>query len=99
VLQRVKQERKILQTITRRNANRIGHILHGNFILNHVIEGKIEGRIEGMGRRGRIRKQLLDELNVIEKGNNRSYSVENSLWKRCWTCRETDSRMDGEWWM
>jgi len=28
-----------------------------------VIEGKIEGRIEGTGRRGRRRKQLLDNLN------------------------------------
>jgi hypothetical protein len=27
-----------------------------------VIEGKLEGRIEMMGRRGRRRKQLLDDL-------------------------------------
>jgi hypothetical protein len=27
-----------------------------------VIEGKVEGRIEMMGRRGRRRKQLLDDL-------------------------------------
>jgi hypothetical protein len=30
--------------------------------LHIVIEGKIEGRIEVKGRRGRRRKQLLDEL-------------------------------------
>jgi hypothetical protein len=33
-----------------------------NCLLKHVIEGKIEGRIEVMGRRGRRRKQLLDDL-------------------------------------
>jgi hypothetical protein len=30
--------------------------------LKHVSEGKVEGRIEVKGRRGRIRKQLMDEL-------------------------------------
>ena len=67
MLPRVKGERNILQTITRRKANWIGHILCSNFLLNHVIEGKIEGRIEGTGRRRRRRKQLMDGLNEIEK--------------------------------
>jgi hypothetical protein len=31
-------------------------------LLKHVIEGKIEGRIKVMGRRGRRRKQLLENL-------------------------------------
>ena len=31
-------------------ANRIGHILHWNCLLKHVIEGKIEGRIQVMGK-------------------------------------------------
>jgi hypothetical protein len=96
VLQRVKQERNILQTMKRRKDNWIGHSLRRNFLLNHVIVGKIEGRIEGMGRRRRRRKQLLDDLSEIEKGHNRSHFVEISLWKRCWTCSETDSRMNDE---
>ena len=96
MLQRVKQERNILQTITRRNANWIGHILRRNFLLNHVIEGKIEEWIEGIGIRGRRRKQPLDDLNEIEKGSNRSHFVENSLWKRFWPCHERDSRMNGK---
>jgi hypothetical protein len=33
-----------------------------NCLLKHVVEGTIEGRIEVMGRRGRRRKQLLDDL-------------------------------------
>jgi hypothetical protein len=62
VLHRVKEERNIVNTIKRRKANWIGHILRGNCLLKHVIEGKLEGRIEMMGRRGRRRKQLLYDL-------------------------------------
>jgi hypothetical protein len=62
VLQRVKEERNILHTIKRRKANWIGHILRRNCLLKHMIEGKLEGRIEMTGRRGRRRKQLLDDL-------------------------------------
>jgi hypothetical protein len=46
----------------RRKANWIGHSLCRNCLLKHVIEGKLEGRIEMTGRRGRRRKQLLDDL-------------------------------------
>ena len=62
VLQRVKEKRNILQTVKRRNANWIGHILRRNFLLKHVTEGKIKGRIAVTGRRARSRKQLLDDL-------------------------------------
>jgi hypothetical protein len=58
VLQRVKEERNILQTTKRRKINWIDHILRRNCLLKQVIEGKIELR----GRRGRRRKQLLDNL-------------------------------------
>jgi len=42
VLQRVKEERNILQTIERSNAKWISHILCKNCLRKHVIEGKIE---------------------------------------------------------
>jgi len=45
VLQRVKEDRNILQT-KRRQANCIGHILPRNCCLKHAIVGKLEGRIE-----------------------------------------------------
>jgi alpha-D-ribose 1-methylphosphonate 5-triphosphate synthase subunit PhnL len=64
VLHRVKEERNILHTIKRRKANWIGHILRRNCLLEHVIEGKLERRIEMTRRRGRNRKQLLNELKV-----------------------------------
>jgi hypothetical protein len=38
-----KEERNILHTIRRRKANWIGHILHRNCLLKHIIEGKIRG--------------------------------------------------------
>jgi len=40
--------------------------LHRNFLLSRVIERVIEGRVEVTERRGRRRKQLLDDLK--EKG-------------------------------
>jgi hypothetical protein len=40
----------------------MGHILHGNFFLKHLIEGKIEGGIEVTERRGGRRKQLMNDL-------------------------------------
>jgi hypothetical protein len=48
--------------IKRRKANWIGHILHRNCLVRHVIEGKIEGRIQVTGRQGRRHKKLLDDL-------------------------------------
>jgi hypothetical protein len=62
VLHRVKEERNILHTMKGRKANRIGHILRRNCILQHVIEGKIEVRTEVTARRGRRRTQLLEDL-------------------------------------
>jgi len=46
VLHRVKGDRNILDTIQRRKANWIGHILCSNWLLKHDIDGKKEGRIE-----------------------------------------------------
>jgi hypothetical protein len=42
-----------IHTLHRRKVNCIGHILHRNCLLKHVVEGKIEGRTEMMGRQGR----------------------------------------------
>jgi hypothetical protein len=62
VLQRVKKERNTVQTIKRRKANRICHILQRNCLLKHVIEGKREVR----GRRGRRCVKLLGDLNEMK---------------------------------
>jgi hypothetical protein len=52
----------ILHEIRKRKANRIGHVLRRNCLLQRVIEGKIKGWIEVTGRRGRRRRKLLDKL-------------------------------------
>jgi hypothetical protein len=51
-----------LHEIRKRKANWIGHILRRNCLPKEVIEGKIMGWIEVTRRRGRRRKQLLDDL-------------------------------------
>ena len=58
VLRMVEEERNIVHTIKIRKADWMCHILHRNCLLKHVIVG----RIEVTGRRGRLRKQLLDNL-------------------------------------
>jgi hypothetical protein len=44
------------------STNWIGHILCTNCLIKYVNEGKTEGKVEVTGRRGRTRKQLLDDL-------------------------------------
>ena len=61
---RVKEDRNIVHTITRRKDNWIGHILRGNCLLKHINVGKINGKIEVTERRWRICKQLSDDLKV-----------------------------------
>jgi hypothetical protein len=62
VLLRVKEQRNILHEISKRKANRFGHILCRKCFLKQVIEGKIKGGIEVTGRRGRRHMKLLDDL-------------------------------------
>ena len=57
----MKEKRDILCTMTRGKSQWIGHILHRNCFLKHVIEGTIDGRIEMEGRRRRRRKQTLND--------------------------------------
>jgi hypothetical protein len=67
VLQIVKEDRNIIHTVKLRKANWIGHILCRNCQLKQVIEGKMEGRVEVMRRRGRRRKQLLEDLKEMRR--------------------------------
>jgi hypothetical protein len=84
VLHRVKEERNIVHTIKRRKANWMGHILRRNCLLKYVIEGKLEGRIEMTERRGRRRKQLLDDL----KGKRGYWKLkEETLGRTVWRTR------------
>jgi hypothetical protein len=42
-LEKVEEERNILQTVKRRKSKMIGHVLRRNCLLKHVIGGKIGG--------------------------------------------------------
>jgi hypothetical protein len=47
-----------------------------------VIEGKLEGRIEMTGRRGRKRKQLLDDLKEnIRYWKLKEEALDRTLWR------------------
>jgi hypothetical protein len=78
VLQRVKEERDILHTIRRRKANWIGHTLCRNCHLSHIIEEKIIGT----RRRGRRRKQLLDDLKEARRyWKLKKEAQDRTLWR------------------
>jgi hypothetical protein len=67
VLLRVNEQSNILHEIIKWKANWIGHILRRNCLLKQVIEGKIKGEMEVTKRRGRGRKELMDDLNNRRK--------------------------------
>ena len=51
LLHRIKEERNVKHTLNRRSVNWIGHILRGNCLAKHVIEGKMERKVKVTGRR------------------------------------------------
>jgi hypothetical protein len=66
----------------KRMTNLIGHILHRNCLLKHVIEEKIEGMIELTERRERRRKELLDDLKeVIGYCKLKEEALDRTLWR------------------
>jgi hypothetical protein len=61
-------------------------------LLKRIIERKIKGRIEVIERKGKRRKQQLNDLERkkilnSERENTSFHSVKNSLWKRLCTCK------------
>jgi hypothetical protein len=102
VLQRVKEETNIPQTLKWRKDNWIGHTLRRNCLLKYVIVGKIKERIKVTGIRERRRKHLPDGL----KGKTgyrklKDEALDLTLSRPCFGrgCRpvgKTDSRMN-EW--
>ena len=81
VLFRVKEQRDILNEISKRKADWIGHILRRNWLQQRVIEEKIKAGIEATGRRGRRRRKLLDDLKV---GRGYSHLKEEALDRTMW---------------
>jgi hypothetical protein len=84
VLLRVKEQRNIVDEISKRKANWIGHILRRNCLLQRVIKGNIRDGIEVTGGRGRRRKKLLDDL---KESRGHSHLKEEALDRTMWTAR------------
>ena len=87
VLQRVKEDRNILQAIIRRKANWIGHMLRRNCLLKHTVEGREDEEEK--------HKKLLNDFKEnrileTEIKSIRLNPVENSLCKKLWTCRKRE---------
>jgi hypothetical protein len=81
VLQGVKDEIKNVQRI-RRKAKCTADSLCRNCLLKRVIERKMEGRIEVMGRQGRRRKQLLDDLKeTTDYWKLKEEKLSRTLWR------------------
>ena len=82
VSQKLKVQRNILHTVTRRKGNWIGHVLRRNCLVKRVLEGKIEGT----GRRGRRRKQLLDGFKKTRRyWKLKEEVLDRNFWRtRCW---------------
>jgi len=83
-LRSVKEKKNILQTIKRRKANWIVHILRRNCLLKDVIEGKIEGTIKVRGRLRIRRKQLLYDLKE-KRGycQLKEEALDRTVWRTC----------------
>jgi hypothetical protein len=78
-----------------RKDNWIGHILRRSCVIKRVIEGKIDG---SDGKTRKRLKRLLVNLKETRgcwklKEEALDRTLENSLWKRIWTCRKTDYGM------
>jgi hypothetical protein len=84
VLLWVKEQRNILHEISQQKANWIGYILHRNWLLRQVIEGNIKRGIEVTGRRGRRRRNLLDDL---KERRGCYYLKEETMDRTMWTAR------------
>jgi len=82
VLLRVNEQRIILNEISKRKANWIGHILHRNCLLRQVIEGKTKGEMIVTRRRGRSRKKLLDDLkDRIGYSHLKKEALDRTMWR------------------
>jgi hypothetical protein len=84
VLLRVKEQRNILHEVSKRKANRIGHILRRNCLLRRVIEGKIKVGTEVTGGRVTRHRKLLDDL---KEGMGYSHLKEEALDRTVWRAR------------
>jgi hypothetical protein len=56
-------------------------IVARNCLLNQVIEGTLEGRVDVTGRRGKRRKQLLDDLKENRRHKLKEEALDRTVWR------------------
>jgi hypothetical protein len=78
VLLGVSEQRNILHEVRKWKANWIGHILHRNCCVKHVIKGNIRGEMEVTRRR----KKLLDDLkDEIGYSHLQEEALDRTMWR------------------
>lgn len=88
VLQTVGEKATLVNTITNRKKNWIGHILRHDGLLREVIEAKMEGK----KTRGRPRIGMLEEIKEGSFAKMKRKAEDRNQWS-CWmprTCRKTE---------
>lgn len=89
VLSSVGEERSFVETVVKRKKNWIGHIVRGDGLLKHVLEGRMEGKRP----RGRPRMGMIDDLKEGSYVSMKRRAEERESW-RVWmprTCRKAEN--------
>src|SRR5919106_4839747 len=82
VLREVKEERSLLENVVKRKKNWIGHIVRGEGLLKHVMEGRMEGK----RGRGRPRLGMISDLKEGSYVNMKRRAEDREAW-RSWVPR------------
>ena len=81
VLEHIREKRMLLNNILRSKASYIGHTLRRNFFLHYSIVGQMT-ELKRVGRRRRIRRQLLDDLGKRRYFHLKEEADDGKGWKR-----------------
>ena len=89
VLKYVGEERRIVETVVKRKKCWIGHVVRGDGLLKHVLEGRMEGKRP----RGRPRIGMIDDLKEGSYATMKRRAEDREGW-RVWlpgTCRRAEN--------
>ena len=90
VLREVREDRSFLKKVVKRKNNWIGHIVRGERLLKHVMEGRIAGK----RGRGRPRLGIISDLKEGSYVKMKRRAEDREVW-RSWvprTCLRTENQ-------